>query len=87
VFGERADGREVLLSIGEAKWNDSMGLAHLDRLRTIRDLIAATGRIDTSQTKLACYSGAGFMPALVDATRDGAVMLVGLSDLYHEDQS
>jgi uncharacterized protein len=86
VFGERADGREVLLSIGEAKWNDSMGLPHVDRLRTIRDLIGATGRIDTSHTKLACYSGAGFMPALVDAARDGGVVLVGLSDLYHEDQ-
>jgi len=80
VFGERADGTEALLSIGEVKWNDTMGLGHLERLRRIRDLLSA--KFDTGGTRLACYSAAGFMPALREATEEGEVLLVGLDDLY-----
>jgi AAA+ ATPase superfamily predicted ATPase len=81
VFGESADGRDILLSIGEAKWNDVMGMGHLDRLRRIRDLLSL--KFDTSHTKLACYSGAGFMPALIEAADQNDILLIGLDDLYH----
>lgn len=82
AFGELPDGREHLLSIGEAKWNDVMGLGHLERLRNIRDLIGASGRHDTSRTILACFSGTGFMPALHDAAEQGEVLLIGPRELY-----
>jgi AAA+ ATPase superfamily predicted ATPase len=57
-----ADGhaKAPLLAIGEAKWNDTMGVAHIERLRHIRDLIARAGRYDTTHTRLLCFSGAGF---------------------------
>ncbi|MCP2291864.1 hypothetical protein APR08_004803 [Nocardia amikacinitolerans] len=73
-------GREALLSIGEAKWNDTMGLGHLDRLRRIRDLLSA--KFDTSRTRLACYSGADFMPALTEAAAAEDVVLVDSNTLY-----
>jgi AAA+ ATPase superfamily predicted ATPase len=79
VFGELPDGREVLLSIGEAKWNDVMGIGHLDRLRRIRQRLSA--RFDTTHTRLACYSAAGFMPALREAATDGETVLIGLEDI------
>ncbi|MCT9935182.1 hypothetical protein N5079_33775 [Planotetraspora sp. A-T 1434] len=37
-----------------------MGIAHIERLRHIRDLIAKAGRYDTSRTRLVCFSGGGF---------------------------
>lgn len=80
VFGERADGTEALLSIGEVKWNDVMGLGHLERLRRIRHLLSA--KFDTTGTRLACYSAAGFMPALHAAAEQGEVLLIELGDLY-----
>ncbi|WP_454195529.1 AAA family ATPase [Nocardia sp. Marseille-Q1738] len=81
VFGELSDGSEALLSIGEVKWNDTMGMGHLDRLRRIKDLLSS--RFDTSHTRLACYSAAGFMPALHEAAAVGETVLIGLDDLYH----
>lgn len=40
-----ADGvKSPLLAIGDAKWNDPMGMAHVDRLRNIRAFIALAGR-------------------------------------------
>ncbi|WP_244372752.1 hypothetical protein [Streptomyces griseorubiginosus] len=56
-----ADGsRPPLLAIGEAKWNDTMGMAHIERLQQIRELITKAGRYDTTGTRLLCLSGAGF---------------------------
>lgn len=80
VFGERDDNAEALLSIGEVKWNDVMGLGHLERLRRIRELLSA--KFDTSDTRLACYSAAGFAPALRAAADEGEVLLIGPEDLY-----
>ncbi|MGW3123503.1 hypothetical protein ACWDBW_41440 [Streptomyces sp. NPDC001107] len=55
-----ADGvKPPLLAIGDAKWNDAMGMAHVDRLRNIRALIAPAGRYDTTGTWLIFFSGAG----------------------------
>ena len=36
--------RHALLAIGEVKWGETMGMAHLDRLRHVRDLLTAQGR-------------------------------------------
>ena len=79
-----ADGAKApLLAIGEAKWNDTMGLAHLERLREIRALIASGNRYDASGTRLVCYSGAGFSPALERAAEAADdVSLVDLAQLY-----
>lgn len=82
VFGEHSEGSDGLLSIGEVKWNDVMGLGHLERLRRIRELLSE--KFDTSRTRLACYSAAGFMPSLREAAESGDVVLVELEDLYRE---
>ena len=84
LFSRRDDpGRpRRVLSLGEAKWDKVMNMGHLERLRRARDLLAVKG-YDTSGTKLACYSGAGFAPELVDlAAADPAILLVGLDMLY-----
>ena len=77
------DGKPPLLAIGEAKWNDTMGIAHIERLRHIRDLIAQSGRYDTRRTRLLCFSGAGFNDkAHTTAASTGDIRLVGLDQLY-----
>ena len=59
-----------------------MSVGQLERLRRARDLLAVKG-YDTSATRLACYSGAGFDAALREAARtDTRVQLVGLDALY-----
>lgn len=71
-----------VLSLGEAKWDKIMTPRHLERLRRARDLLAVRG-YDTSTTKLACYSGAGFDSSLHEAARaDHQVKLISLDDLY-----
>ncbi|MEV0712515.1 AAA family ATPase [Nocardia aurea] len=84
VFGELPDGTEALLSVGEAKWNDVMGSGHIDRLRRIRDLLST--KFDTTHTRLACYSGAGFMPAARAASDRGEVVLIDSDALYSSDR-
>jgi AAA+ ATPase superfamily predicted ATPase len=90
VFGSRDDGghgdggRGTLLAIGEAKWNDTMGVGHLQRLEHIRALLAARRVASTEATKLLCFSGAGFTDELRRlATREPTVHLVNLERLYH----
>jgi hypothetical protein len=71
-----------ILSLGEARWDMVMHPGHLERLRRARDLLAVKG-YDTSATRLACYSGAGFDPALrTVAAADPLVLLIGLDTLY-----
>lgn len=77
------DGPRRILSLGEAKWGEVMGLRHLARLARARDLLAAK-KYDTVGTVLACYSAVGFDQDLKDrAARDpGKIRLIGLADLY-----
>jgi hypothetical protein len=72
-----------VLSLGEAKWGEVMGLHHLQRLARARDLLAAK-KYDTTGTVLACYSAAGFDKELRDqAVRNpGKILLIGPADLY-----
>jgi AAA+ ATPase superfamily predicted ATPase len=82
VFGPAEPGvaRQVI-SLGEAKWGKVMGLRHVERLRRARALLTVKG-YDTTATTLACYSGAGFEPALQAAARSGDVLLIGVDRLY-----
>ncbi|MFI5715704.1 ATP-binding protein [Nocardia sp. NPDC051750] len=82
VIGVAEGGKPPLLAIGEAKWNDTMGAAHLERLQAIRDLIARNGRYDTSRTRLLCFSGAGFNDKIRAAADAGDVVLIDLPMLY-----
>ncbi|HWE92169.1 MAG TPA: ATPase [Pseudonocardiaceae bacterium] len=84
VLGQDDDGRRVIRSIGEAKWNITMNLSHLGRLRHIRDLLRdhpnTPARVDT---KLALYSGSGFADDLREAAAEsGDIVLVDLPRLY-----
>ncbi|WP_046509321.1 hypothetical protein [Streptomyces odonnellii] len=85
VFGPGDDhGGDVLLAIGEDKWNDTMGVSHLQRLQHIRALLAARNAATTERTRLMCFSGAGFTPELSrTAARDHTIQLVDLNRLYH----
>ncbi|WBQ05526.1 ATP-binding protein [Kribbella sp. CA-293567] len=67
--------KRKVLSLGEAKWGEVMGRRHVSRLERARHLLSRD--YDTSETVLACYSGAGFEPGL-----DSSVLTVGLDDLY-----
>ncbi|GAB3118691.1 ATP-binding protein [Streptomyces calidiresistens] len=84
VAGLPDGNRLSLLAIGEAKWNEPMGMGHLARLERIRELIARGGRYDTSHTRLLCFGGAGFAEGLRErAGRPGSdVALIGPEDLY-----
>ncbi len=53
VIGIPDGGRPPLLSIGEAKWGEVMGVEHLDRLRRIKSILDDNNRYDTSHTSLA----------------------------------
>ncbi|GGS24077.1 ATPase AAA [Streptomyces parvus] len=81
-----ADGtKPPLLAVGEAKWNDTMGAAHIERLRHIRDLITLAGRYDTTNTQLLCFSGAGFNDkAHAAAAGDPDIRLIDLATLYNQ---
>jgi uncharacterized protein len=69
-----------VLSLGEAKWDRAMDLRHVERLRRARDLLAVKG-LDTRDTVLSCYSGAGFSREL-QAARSHDIRLIGLDQLY-----
>ncbi|MCX4670586.1 hypothetical protein OG453_28495 [Streptomyces sp. NBC_01381] len=63
-FGRTDNGREVLLAIGEAEWNETMGVGHLERLRHIRDLLQNRTQLHTPDTRLLCFSGTSFTDGL-----------------------
>ena len=74
--------QQRVLSLGEAKWGKRLGLRHLDRLASAREILAGHG-LDTSQTVLGLYSGTGFdddLRATAAARRD--VLLVDAARLY-----
>jgi len=83
VFGIGTDDREVILAIGEAKWHETIGMGHLERLRHIRGLLTAQGHRGAAVARLLCFSGAGFSPELTDeAARSGDIRLLTPADLY-----
>jgi hypothetical protein len=81
VLGPAEPGRRRrLVSLGEVKWGEVMGLRQLDRLRRACALLETKG-YDTSTTKLACYSGAGFDARLREEAQRGGVLLVDPASL------
>jgi AAA+ ATPase superfamily predicted ATPase len=83
VTGIADGGKTPLLAIGEAKWGEAMDAGHVERLRQIRSLLTATGKFDTSNTKLICFSGAGFGRRLHEAAGAGSdILLVDADELY-----
>jgi uncharacterized protein len=81
VPGTPGEPRRIL-SLGEAKWGETMDTRHLDRLRRARDLLSVKG-FQTAGTRLACYSGTGFSRGLRTlAASEPRVLLVGLDRLY-----
>jgi AAA+ ATPase superfamily predicted ATPase len=82
VVGHAEKGQPPLLALGETKWNEVMGIEHLERLIRVRDLVSGLKKYDTTRTRLVCFSGAGFTVSLTEAAADGKVDLVGLDDLY-----
>ena len=81
VLAPAAPGRpRKVLSLGEAKWDRTMDLRHVERLRRARDLLAVKG-FDTRDALISCYSGAGFSGGL-RAVQDHDIRLTGLDQLY-----
>jgi AAA+ ATPase superfamily predicted ATPase len=72
---------DALLAIGEVKWGDVLGTAHLERLEHVAELLGKRGQ---APGRLLLFSGAGFMPALTEqASRSGGrIQLVDLQRLY-----
>jgi AAA+ ATPase superfamily predicted ATPase len=85
VLGPAVPGESRrVLSLGEAKFGDVMGIRHIQRLRRARDLLAERGYA-SSGAVLACYSGAGFEPGLETSASPGErIALIGLEQLYAE---
>lgn len=83
VYGLDDAGRQPILAIGEAKWGETMGTGHLDRLRHIRSLLTTQRRPGAESARLTCYSAAGFTDELrAEADADPAVILVDAAALY-----
>ena len=82
VLGPAEPGaRRRVVSLGEAKWGDVMGLRHVARLRRALALLEVKG-YDTSETVLACYGGAGFDPELRAEADRQRLLLIDLGLLY-----
>lgn len=82
VRGHAESGKEPLLSVGVARWNEVMDLHHLEGIRHLLTLLATRGE-DIRHARPACYSSAGFSPRLHAAEDQGDVVLVDLNRLYH----
>ncbi|MFD5393244.1 ATP-binding protein [Streptomyces sp. NPDC127097] len=79
------DGRPgVLLSVGLTRWNETMDIHHLERLRHALSVLGTSGE-DVSGAVPACYSGIGFGPELRAAEARGEVLLVDVARLYHSE--
>ncbi|WP_322749391.1 MULTISPECIES: ATP-binding protein [unclassified Frankia] len=85
VFGHHDSEREILLALGEAKWNTTMGISHLQRLDHIRSLLS-THTANGDSPRLLCFSGAGFTPELHEAAaHDHTIQLIDLQRLYQSE--
>ncbi|MBL7258082.1 hypothetical protein JKJ07_27625 [Actinoplanes sp. LDG1-01] len=83
AFGRDEQGREELLAIGEAKWNETVGVSHLQRLERICALLRSRDGIHSDRCRLLLFSGAGFTSELLaTAQSDPSIQLVDLDRLY-----
>jgi uncharacterized protein len=83
TLGPDAQDRDAVLAIGEVKWQETMGIPHLERLRYIRGLLTAQQRHGAASARLLCFSGAGFTDELTsEAARTSEIQLLTPRDLY-----
>jgi len=82
ALGDPDGGPRPVLALGEVKWGEPMGVAHLNRLHHIRSLLEHRHDVDAAGAKLLCASGAGFTPELHTAADAGEVILLDLDRLY-----
>jgi len=82
AFGNDADGRRILLAIGEAKWAETIGMGHVARLRRIRELLVRAGQPGAEAAELLLFGAASPSPQLRDAVANGDARFIGLDDLY-----
>ena len=77
--------RPSVLCLGEAKWNTTMTVGHLDRLIRIREVLQKQSSLQVSDdAKLALFSGVGFTDELRELEpRSSEIVLVDLDRLYH----
>jgi AAA+ ATPase superfamily predicted ATPase len=82
--GSAEGSGETLLALGEVKWGETMGVAHLRRLERVRGLLhSKRGGESANLPRLLCFSGAGFAPDLRQlAAADPTIQLVDLDRLY-----
>jgi AAA+ ATPase superfamily predicted ATPase len=84
VFGRDDDGRNTLLALGEAKWQEQMTATHLKRLEHVRGLLRAKAEPGAESARMLLFSGAGFSAGLVEhAAKDPTIQLIGLDRLYY----
>jgi uncharacterized protein len=84
AFGRDDDNRDTLLAIGEAKWQETMGTSHLNKLEHIRRLLQARGEPGAESARLFLFGGSGFSDAVVrQAEGDPSIQLIGLDRLYY----
>lgn len=82
AFGNDADGRRVLLAIGEAKWAETIGMGHLGRLQRIKDLLVRAGQPGADTARLLLFGSSAPTPQLRARAAAGEVQVIGLGDLY-----
>lgn len=82
AFGNGPDGRRVLLAIGEAKWAETIGLGHLDRLRRVRDLLVRAGHPGAETARLVLFGSTEPSQHLRAPAARTEVQLIGLNELY-----
>ncbi|MET8627313.1 ArsR family transcriptional regulator [Kitasatospora sp. NPDC004669] len=73
--------RQALLSVGLARWNETLDLPHLHEVQRIVATLAELGE-DVSRTRPALYGAAGFSARLRSAEAHGELILVDLPRLY-----
>lgn len=79
VFAPEEPGRpKRILSLGETKWGEVMGLRQAARLAKACERLADKG-YNGDGIRLICYSAKGFEEALLD---DTSVATIGPADLY-----
>lgn len=83
VLGHADGQRRPLLAIGEAKWGETVGRGHLERLQRIRSVLEGHRTLNADGTRLLLFSGVGFtdeLRSLADESSD--ISLIGLERLY-----
>jgi AAA+ ATPase superfamily predicted ATPase len=78
--------RTRIVALGEARWRtEPVGEGELERLRRIRDILAARDDVTTGDATLLLFSAAGFTPGVEHRAAKGNVELVSLDRLYQGD--